>query len=112
MKKSAPWFLFVTLFCVTALAQTATQTNSTKDALPNTFLRGKPVKYSRITPASVHPAKKIPNAASLALQTTANSTSCAPQSFALKCLDTVINNNNFFKEKGIYFTALLVTSGN
>lgn len=102
-KKSASWFLFVMLFSVAALAQTATQQNSNKDALPNTFLRGKHVKYSRVTPGSVHSAKKISNAASLSLNAATASTSCAPQSFALGCLDTVINNNNFFKEKGVYY---------
>lgn len=59
MKKSTPWFLFVMLFSITALAQTATQqTNSNKDALPNTFLRGKQVKYSRVTPGPFTPPKK------------------------------------------------------
>lgn len=103
MKKSAPWFLFVMLFSITALAQTATQQTSNKDALPNTFLRGKQVKFTRVTPGSVHSTKKIPNAASLSLNATTTSNSCAPQSFALACLDSVINNNNFFKEEGVYY---------
>jgi hypothetical protein len=104
MKNTAPGLLLVMLLSLTAFAQNA-QINAKKDALPNTFLRGKHVRFSRIAPGGPHAAKKsMLNAASRSLSatTTATPTSCPPQSFKLACADTLINNNNFFKENGVY----------
>jgi hypothetical protein len=103
MKKFAPSFLLVILLSVTAFAQNA-QTTQDRDALPNNFLTGKHVKFSRIAPGGPNAAKKnMLNAARLSLNTTTTATSCTPQSTKLPCVDTIINNNNFFKEQGVYF---------
>src|SRR5437588_13113927 len=103
MKKTAPGFLLVMLLSLTAFAQNAQITAKT-DALPNNFLTGKHVRFSRIAPVGPHAANKnMPNATSLSLNATATSTSCPPQSIKLACVDTIINNNNFFKEQGVYF---------
>jgi hypothetical protein len=103
MKKTAPGFLLVMLLSLTAFAQNA-QIAGTKDALPNTFLKGKHAGFSRIAPGGPHVAKKNAlNAAAHSLNTAATSTSCPPQSTKLACVDTLINNNNFFKEQGVYF---------
>jgi hypothetical protein len=102
MKKTAPGFLLVMLLSLTAFAQNA-QINAKKDALPNTFLRGKHVRFARMAPGGPHAAKKNTlNAASRSLNT-ATAVSCPPQSIKLPCVDTLINNNNFFKEQGVYF---------
>lgn len=67
MNKTLPGLLLVTLLSLTAFAQNA-QIAGNKDALPNTFLRGKHVRFSRIAPGGPHAAKKnMPNAASLSL---------------------------------------------
>jgi hypothetical protein len=103
MKKTAPGFLLVMLLSLTAFAQNA-QITGTKDALPNTFLKGKHAGFSRIAPGGPHVAKKNAlNAATRSLNTATTSTSCPPQSTKLPCVDTVINYNNFFKEQGVYF---------
>ena len=57
MNKTAPGFLLVMLLSLTAFAQNA-QINGKKDALPNTFLRGKHVKYSRIAAGGPHAATR------------------------------------------------------
>src|SRR6185437_10074130 len=101
MKKTAPGFLLVMLLSLTAFAQNA-QINAKQDALPNTFLRGKQVRYSRIAAGGPHAKKNMLNAASRSLNAATTSTSCPPQSIKLPCVDTLINNNNFFKEQGIY----------
>jgi hypothetical protein len=104
MKKFAPGFLLVTLLSVTAFAQNAQQNlpAQDKDALPNNFLHGKHIKYAHSTPAGLHAAKKMPNAASLSLNAATNSSSCKPQSSVLACVDTITNFNSFFKEQGVY----------
>jgi hypothetical protein len=103
MKKTAPGFLLVMLLSLTAFAQNA-QINAKKDALPNTFLRGKHVRFSRIAPGGPHAAKKnMLNAASRSLTAATTAVSCPPQSINLPCVDTLINNNNFFKKQGVYF---------
>src|SRR5579859_7167572 len=99
MKKTAPGLLLVMLLSLTAFAQNA-QIAGQKDALPSTFLRGKHVRYSRIAPGGPHAAKKnMLNAADRSLNAATTSTSCAPQSTKLACVDTLINNNHFFKEQ-------------
>ena len=103
MNKTLPGLLLVTLLSLTAFAQNA-QIAGNKDALPNTFLRGKHVRFSRIAPGGPHAAKKnMPNAASLSLGAATTSTSCPPQSIKIPCVDTIVNNNNFFKVQGVYF---------
>jgi len=103
MNKTARLFLLVMLLSLTAFAQNA-QIAAKSDALPNTFLTGKHARFSRVAPGGQHAAKKnMPNAASVSLNAATTATSCPPQSFKLPCVDTIINNNNFFKEQGVYF---------
>src|SRR5437764_585465 len=103
MKKHAHGYLFVMMLSFTAFAPNA-QITANKDALPNTFLKGKQVRFSRIAPGGPHAAKtSMLNAASRSLNAATTAVSCPPQSIKLPCVDTLINNNNFYKVQGVYF---------
>jgi hypothetical protein len=101
MRKSAPWFLLLMLLSVTTFAENAKVNNAQdKDALPNTYLRGKRMKF---THPGAHGAQKVPNAASLTPNvTTSSSPSCKPQSARLACADTITNFLGSFHEEGVY----------
>jgi len=104
MRKYTPWFLFVMLFSVISFAENAKVNNAPdKDALPNTFLRGKQTKFTHLAPGGPHGAKKLMNAVSLSPNVaTTPSTSCQPQSSLLACADSVTNFLGSFKDEGVY----------
>jgi len=92
------------LLSVTTFAKNAKVDNAQdKDALPNTYLRGKQMKFTHPAPGGPHGAQKLANAASLSPNVTATpSTSCKPQSSLLACVDSVTNFLGSFDEEGIY----------